>query len=36
MKNKPVLEYADVQKILSAATATAVQNKLGGLYRHRR
>ena len=26
MKNKPVLEYADVQKIMSAATATAVQN----------
>ena len=26
MKNKPVLELADVQKILGAATATAVQN----------
>ena len=27
MKNKPVLELADVQKILAAATATAVQNR---------
>ena len=27
MKNKPVLELADVQKILAAAIATAVQNR---------
>lgn len=26
MKNKSVLEYADIQKILSAATASAIQN----------